>query len=411
MKYNLIIKNGYIYNANRNRIILKDIAIKDGIIKKIDKIITDKADKIIDAKNHVIMPGFINTHIHFGEYYLKGYDKNYGTKKYIEYAENFNEINKKYKEEIRKSSSIITAYEAIKYGQTTLMGIRGWDCLEKYNIRLYMGYPFMLSNKLGDYSINAFEKYEKLKVTNLNNYYIFIHSLLTVDEKILKEISNYIKNNKVFLAIHLSETKEEEKLIKKKYGMSSIEVLKTNNLLSSRTMLVHCCYISEEDIQIIKEYNCSISINPNSNLKLNNKIPNIKKLEGINLCIGTDGVATNDSLNIIDSLKTIGLLYRIEDSDLIKMITLNPEKYLKNKTGRIEVNYKADLNIYDLNDYRIVCKDTFINNLIYSSDIEPQYVITDGNIIIDNYKNTKITNEELERSNISNYLNFNRKLL
>ena len=45
MKYNLIIKNGYIYNANTNRIILKDIAIKDGVIKKIDKIITDKADK------------------------------------------------------------------------------------------------------------------------------------------------------------------------------------------------------------------------------------------------------------------------------------------------------------------------------------------------------------------------------
>ena len=409
MKYNLIIKNGYIYNTNTNKIILKDIAIKDGIIKKIDKIITDKADKIIDAKNHVIMPGFINSHIHFGEYYLKGYDNNYGTKKYIEYAENFNELNKKYKEEIRTSSSIITAYEAIKYGQTTLMGIRGWDCLEKYKIRLYMGYPFMLSNKLGDYSINAFEKYEKLKITNLNNYYIFIHSLLTVDEKILKEISNYIKNNKVFLAIHLSETKEEEKLIKKKYGMSSIEVLKTNNLLSSRTMLVHCCYISEEDIRIIKKYNCSISINPNSNLKLNNKIPNIKKLDGINICIGTDGVATNDSLNIIDSLKAIGLLYRIKDSELIKMITLNPGKYLKNKTGKIEVNYKADLNIYDLNDYRIVCKDTFINNLIYSSDIEPQYVITEGGIIIDNYQNTKITDEELERSNISNYLNFNRK--
>ena len=83
MKYNLIIKNGYIYNTNTNKIILKDIAIKDGIIKKIDKIITDKADKIIDAKNHVIMPGFINSHIHFGEYYLKGYDNNYGTKKYI----------------------------------------------------------------------------------------------------------------------------------------------------------------------------------------------------------------------------------------------------------------------------------------------------------------------------------------
>ena len=144
-------------------------------------------------------------------------------------------------------------------------------------------------------------------------------------------------------------------------------------------------------------------------MKLNNKIPNIKKLDGINICIGTDGVATNDSLNIIDSLKTIGLLYRIKDSELIKMITLNPEKYLKNKTGKIEVNYKADLNIYDLNDYRIVCKNTFINNLIYSSDIEPQYVITEGRIIIDNYQNTMITDEELERSNISNYLNFNRK--
>ena len=403
---NLLIKNGYIYDNVNDSIKKMDISIKDGIIDNISTNIIGEFAKIIDANNCIILPGFINSHIHFGEYYIKGYKNKLTTEEYIKYAEDFNAKNKNYKEEIRVSSSRICAYEAIKYGTTTLMGIRGWNAAEIYNARLYMGYPFMKSNKLKEYLDNPFKKFELFKDDKLNNYYIFIHSLLTVDDSILKELSSYINNKNIFLAIHILESEKERELVTKKYGTSPLRVLEKYNLLSEKTLLVHCCYLNIEDVDIIKKYKCSISLNPNSNLKLKNKVSNINLLKDINICVGTDGVATNDSLNILDSIRTLGLIYDLQDKDLINMITLNPGKYLNNKTGIIKKGYKADLNIYELSNYKIVRPNTFINNLIYSSDIYPKDIIVNGNVIFKNYKNVKYNENEINKNNISEKLKF-----
>ena len=403
MRYDLVIKNGYIYN--NGLVLKKDIGIKKGVIIKIDDNINDSKN-IIDAKDNIIMPGFINTHIHFGEFYNKGYQKKLKTDEYINYAEKFYELNIKNSEIIRVTSSKICAYEAIKYGQTTLMGIRGWNSVEEYKARLYMGYPLMNSGKLNKYLIDGFRQFKSLKNDKLNTYYIFVHSLLSVDEKVLQELSSFVKNNSVYLAIHLKETKNEEKKIIKKYNLNSLEVLEKFNLLSEKTLLVHCCYLNREDIKIIKKYNCTISINPNSNLKLRNKILDITKLKGINICVGTDGIATNDSLNIIECLKTMGLLYNISSKDLIKMITENPGKFLNNKTGRICEGYKADLIIYDLNNYKIVRKETFINNLIYSSEIIPKHVIVDGQYVLKDYVNVLYSDKDINKYNVSDKLTF-----
>ena len=398
----LTIKNGYIYNVDDGVFEHKDILIKNGVIVKVDNRIEFDAKQEIDATNHLIMPGFVNSHIHFGEFFLSGYKNKLTTKQYIRFAENFNDKNVSNKSKIWEKSAAICTFEALKHGQTTLVGIRGWNFLEEFNARLYMGYPLMDSNKLREYLINSFSRFESLKRSELNHYYIFLHSLLTVNENVVKELSKYIKNKNILLGIHVSESRYENNYIKKKYGLTPIELLNKFNLLNKNTILIHCCYLNNNDIKIIKDAGCTISLNPKSNLKLKNRVPNIKKLEGINLCVGTDGIATNGNLNILNDCKTLGLLYDIKDVDLIKMITVNPAVFLNNNIGNIKEGYKADLNIYDLNDHRIVRKETFINNLIYSSEILPKYVIINGRKIIDKYKNIVFNEERFLNLNCDN---------
>jgi len=402
--YDIVIKNGYIYDVINNKIIKKEIAIKDNLIILSD--VTNQGRKVIDATNKIILPGFINTHIHFGEYYAKGYDKKFTTEEYIDYTENFNFQNKSFKEQIRQTSTKLAAYEALKYGSTTLMGIRGWDSIDDFRSRLYLGYPLMKSEKLKKYLIKPFENFEKLINTDLNNHYIFLHSIQTVDETILSNLSEYLKEKNIKLAVHTSETKKENDFVKQKYQKTPVELLEHYNLLNKNTLLVHCCYINDKDITIIKKHQCTICICPNSNLKLKNQIAPIKQIikKGINICLGTDGAATNDSLNIIDSLKTVGLITDLNSGELIKMITLNPNKYLKNNSGKIENQMLADLIIYDLNDYRIVRKETFINNLIYSSAILPEYVIINGKIIFENFKSEFLQEKDLKK--LSDQLDF-----
>ena len=391
MTGDIIIKNGYVYDITSDSFKRNDILIKNGVIAKISNNINLVDAYIMDATNHVIMPGFINTHIHFGEYFVNGYQGKLSTMQYIKYAEDFNDKNKLIKDEIWKKSADICIKEALRHGETTLVGIRGWNYLERYMSRLYMGYPLMNSNKLKEYLNDFYTRFESFEDTDLNKYYIFLHSLLTVDIEIIKKLSKYIKDKNIFLGVHVSESEYENDFIKNKYGMSPLRFLYENELLYDRTLLVHCCYLNDDDIELVRKTNASISINPNSNLKLKNKVPDIDKFEGINLCIGTDGIATNGNLNIINDCKTLGLMYDIDDSKLIQMLTINPAAFLGNNIGKVESGYKADLNIYDLSDYRIVRKETFINNLIYSSEILPRYVLVNGEFVVEEYKNkTKI---------------------
>ena len=126
--------------------IKKDILISnEHIIQIKDNIKINSNDNIIDATNKIIMPGFINNHIHFGEYYNKGYNEKLTTEEYIKYTENFNSKNNNLKEKIRVSSTIFSAYESLECGSTNLVGIRGWNAIENFSLRLFMGYPFMNS--------------------------------------------------------------------------------------------------------------------------------------------------------------------------------------------------------------------------------------------------------------------------
>lgn len=391
----LIVGGCYITIGDGGNIIYNNIGIKDGIITYIgDQKIP--ARKIINANNMIIFPGFINTHIHFGEYFLKGYDAKYTTEEYILYAEDFNNRNVQYKEQIRQVSTDIVMCEALKYGTTTLMGIRGWNCAEKYGARLFMGYPLMKSDKLQDYLVNAFDNIDKLKADELNEYFVALHSLKWVDDEILTNLSQYMKRNmNIKLSVHICETRDEVNYIKKKYGMTPIEVMEKYELLSGRTLLVHCNYLSDKDIDIIKKYNASVAICPNSNLKLKNRIAPVKKLlkKGINVTLGTDGIATNDSLNLLDSCRTLGLITDIKSIDIIKMITINPEKYFQKNIGEIKIGNKADILIFDKRNLQITRDETFINDLVYANGIVHNTVIINGKIIISDEQ--KINEEEI----------------
>lgn len=171
--------------------------------------------------------------------------------------------------------------------------------------------------------------------------------------------------------------------------MTPTEVLHKYHLLNERTLLVHSNYLSINDFHLIKENNCSVVVCPNSNLKLNNKVADVRIMLdlGINVMIGTDGTATNDSMCLINSCKTLGLLANINPKTLLDVITTNGNNYFKDSLGKIKVVYKTDIIMFD-KDTSFLNKDTYINNLMYKGYLLASDVIIDGKIIIktNNYR-------------------------
>lgn len=391
----LLIKDGLIVTQNSKREIKQsNIGIKDNKIVYVgDKAISSK--KVIEAKEYIILPAFLNAHIHFGEYFLRGYKKNLSTEEYILLGEKFHTKFKNIIDEIRSSSINNVILESIKNGTLTVFGVRGWPNVESFPVNAFLGYPMMNSKKLMEYKLNFEQKFNSLEKKKNVEYFIGLHSVKWIEKETLIEISNFLKNNKrIKLSLHICETAEEVKYIEKKYKMTPIELLKKYDLLNENTLLVHCNYLSNDDIKLIKNNKVSVAACHSSNLKLKNKPCDIKKLldNQINVIVATDGPATNDSLSLLDSLRTTALLTNLESNTLLDMITINPAKYMKINSGSIIEGNNADILFFNRNNLNFTYKKSIIENLIYTSGNKPEIVMKDGKIIIENY-NFKIIDE------------------
>ena len=149
-----IIKNCTVVTQNSKRDILNiNIGIKDGKIEKLGNDFTE-ARSVIDASNYIVTPAYLNGHIHFGEYYLRGYKGKFTTEEYIRLGEKFYNIFVNDFEEIRSSSINNVLCESVQNGTLTVFGVRGWPNVQKFGVNAYLGYPIMRSKKLSSYIDN-----------------------------------------------------------------------------------------------------------------------------------------------------------------------------------------------------------------------------------------------------------------
>lgn len=384
-----IIKNGTVVTQNNKREILRlNIGIKDGKIEKLGNNFT-QAQTIIDASNFIITPAYVNGHIHFGEYYLRGYKGKLTTEEYIHLGEKFYNVFVNDFEEIRSSSINNVLYESVQNGTLTVFGVRGWPNVQKFGVNAYLGYPIMRSKRLSGYINNLEENFNNLKKEKNVEYFLGLHSLQWMNKDDLNAVMHFLNFHKdIKISLHVCETKEEIRYFNQKYRASPIQILNKFGLLTENTLLVHCNYLSDEDIEIIRKSKASVAVCHCSNLKLGNAPCDINTLLkcGINVMIATDGPATSDSLSLLDAIKVTALISNIDLQSLYDMITINPAKYMKIPTGSIQVGNMADILFYDKNSLNITYKKSILENLVYLSNNKPCNVMKEGAFIINNYK-------------------------
>lgn len=384
----LLIINGLVVTQNPKREIKQiNIGIENGKIIYLGNEIIP-SNQVIDAKEYILLPAFLNAHIHFGEYFLRGYKEILSTEEYISLGEKFHNRFKDMNDAIRNSSINNVVLESIQNGTLTVFGVRGWPNVQEFPINAFLGYPMMNSKKLEDYKSDFEKRFKSLKRRDNVEYFIGLHSVKWIDENTLSDIANFLSQNKeVKLSLHICETIEEVDYIMKKYQMTPIELLDKYNLLNGNTLLVHCNYLKANDVKLLKDNNVSVAACHSSNLKLRNKPCDIKILldNQINVMVATDGPATNDSLSLLDSLRVTALLTNLDSGQLLDMITINPAQYMKINSGSIVEGNKADILFYNKNSLNLTYNKSIIENLIYTSGNKPEIVIKDGKIIIKKY--------------------------
>lgn len=361
-----------------------------------------KSDTIIDGENFLTMPGFVNAHTHVAMTLFR----NYGPE--IDLMTWLNDyiwpLEDKLKAEDVYYGSKLALLEMIKAGTTSFADMYFY-CEETARACKEINMRAQISRGLAipDKNFSKIKENIDLANTYKNDDLIDIglgpHAVYTADLDYLKKISDYAQEYKLPIHIHLSETKKENEDCYKKYNMSPTELFEKAGIFKNKTIAAHGVYLSDNDLDIIKENNVSIVHNPSSNLKLSSGFLDLARLidKGINVCLGTDSASSNNKLSILREMEVSMLVSKLYSSrpisyiEMLKMATINGAKALGlDKVGMIKESYKADLIMIDINNENHTPYNDILSSLCFSTyESDIKNVIIDGTIV---YKDGKFNN-------------------
>jgi 5-methylthioadenosine/S-adenosylhomocysteine deaminase len=137
------------------------------------------------------------------------------------------------------------------------------------------------------------------------------HAIYTVSRESLEWMRDFSHGEKIPIHMHLSETEDEVHFSMEKYGVSPVEFLDSIGVLTDRFIGCHGCFLDENDCSILKRSGSKLVHMPVSNLKLavGQIFPYaLVKKHDIPFCFGTDGCASNNDLDLIETMKFAALL-------------------------------------------------------------------------------------------------------
>jgi 5-methylthioadenosine/S-adenosylhomocysteine deaminase len=205
-----------------------------------------------------------------------------------------------------------------------------------------------------------------------------LHAEYTSNPNTVAALSKYTQEIGANMHVHVSETQEEHQACKERHGKTPASYLRDLGLFETPTTAAHCVWVEEGDMAILKEKGVTVAVNPISNLKLASGVCNVPALleKGINVTIGTDSVASNNSLNFLEEMKVFALASKMQFNDPTKV---TPKETLfaatragalaqgRKDTGLLEEGYLADLVVLDISGVHMKPIHNLLNNLVYSS--------------------------------------------
>lgn len=204
-----------------------------------------------------------------------------------------------------------------------------------------------------------------------------VHGEYTSHQQLWRWMAGYAWEHGLGMHVHISETRSEHEECLARHGKTPIQVLNDYGVWDGRAIAAHCVWTTPEDWAIMAEKGISAIHNPMSNLKLGSGIapvPAMKKA-GVNVCLGTDGVSSNNCTDFFGDLKIAAILHNgagcdplaLLPIDALRMATANGGRALGRKTGVIAEGYTADLILVDFSHLNLTPCHSVLSNLAYAA--------------------------------------------
>lgn len=413
MTYDLVVHSGTIVTVNPSFEIIPDglLCIKSGKIQRVEALSDNPAlpaaKETINAAGGIIMPGLVNTHTHLPMTLFRGLADDLPLDVWLNehiFPAESNHINP---DNVRQGT-LLACVEMLLSGTTTCCDGYFFEDQVAAAVRT-SGVRAILAQGVIDFPAPGVpDPRENIEIarrfaakwqnsTSLITPSVFCHSAYTCNAATLKNVKSLCAENGWLLQIHAAETRKECQQIWKEHQTTPIQYLDQLGILDQKTLLVHCVWVNDQDIEIIAARRAGISHNPESNAKLASGIaPTPKFLKsGIIVGLGTDGCASNNNLDLFHEMDMVAKLHKAEEFDpttmdaktVVEMATIAGARAigLDRRIGSLEVGKQADLIVIDIHAPHLVPIYHPESHIVYaakSSDVRD--VIIEGRVLVRN---------------------------
>ncbi len=333
--------------------------------------------EIVDLTNKVVIPGFVQTHLHLCQALFRGRADDMELLEWLKHR--IFPFEAAHNADSMRASTWLALAELIRSGTTTILDMGSVhheeeiiNAVGESGIRAFVGkammdlndlYPSLKESTAASLSTtrSLIDRWHASYDGRIR-YAMAPRFVLSCTDDLLHQTKEMLDQYPgVLLHMHASENSHEIEAVRSRTGMENIVFLNHAGLLSNRSCLAHCIHLNDEEIRILQTTRANVTHCPSSNLKLASGIARIPHLteKGINVSLGADGAPCNNRLDMFREMRLASLLQKpihgatsMPAKTVFAMATIDGAKALglENEIGSIEPGKKADLVVLDLNN-------------------------------------------------------------
>lgn len=401
------------------KLLLKAVTLADGrvvdilisgnlisrIIEKDDEAFgKSRADKTIDCNGKTAIPGFINMHTHSGMTVMRGICEDQHLKNWLDKIWS---IESHLDDEIIYWGTKLAILEMFRTGTSCFLDMY-WRvpsavrASQEMGVRAFHTYNFLDNFDPETIKLQQRECAELYEMSKnwpaRTRMAVSVHADYTVSDENLVWAKHFADEHGLIYTGHLAETAAETHEDEVKLGLTPARHWDKLGVLDCHTVLAHGVWLTLDEVRMLGNRGVSVVHNVNSNLKLSSgykfKYSELRNA-GVNVCLGTDGTASSNNLDMREAMKTMSMLQKAWREDptalplheLMDVATLNGAKALCIDAGRIAEGALADISLVNTRSEAFVPDFNFLGNLVFSANSSCfDTLIIDGKVVMEGRK-------------------------
>jgi 5-methylthioadenosine/S-adenosylhomocysteine deaminase len=399
------------------------VLIRDGKVEKIGKGLRSPAEVEVDGEGKIVLPGLINTHTHLSMVLFRGYADDMQLQDWLQ--KKIWPLEGRLTEEACYQGALLGCAEMIMSGTTTFMDMYFHlediaRAVDESGLRAFLSYGIIdlfdpaKAKAEQEKSRQLFEFFRNLGSSRVR-FALGPHAPYTCSAETLLWAKEFAEKNGLIFHIHIAETRKEQADSQQQHGARVVEYLSKTGALCDRMLAAHCVWLTKSEVDLLAKAGVSVAHCPVSNMKLASggvaPLPEMFE-RGVTVGLGTDGAASNNSLDMFETMKVCALLHKAQRWDptvlnaqkVLDLATIGGARALgiEDEIGSIEAGKKADIIILDgkmPNMNPVHGKETIVSDLVYSaSAANVNTTIVDGKVLMQNRQLRTLNLERIVQS-------------